>query len=1500
MNFLPQFLRYAAVLVLLSAFSLTAAPLLRPLTPDQGLSQGSINDLMLDHDGFLWLATAGGLNRYDSNQIVQLSAADYGLREVSFTRLLLSSNQQIYAGTESGQLYYYDSQSGLMTLLTQLQQQFEVLSSYQLVDLVEQDNDHLLAITDFALLQISRQDGSARKLFDLKDAGHPDGWLRRVFLYQGYALLAAYNGVIAHDLSTGQQHFIAHVDPDNSTDDQQHVKVLSVAQNKLWMGTVDGLYSISLPELDAYLSQQVPYQVKTEMTQRNIWQLLWQGNEALVPTELGLLRLNPQTGELSKLVSFNDANLGLSEGSMLDIVADKDGGFWLASRDDGAYYWQPRSEAFENLSQLTGSAQQLSDNRVYSMLNHQGMLWVGTPNGLNRVDLTNNSIEQYFVSTDPKAYYHNGSVFQILPAPNGRFFLLTGVGLKLFNPQTAAIEPLPLANAGDSQLFDHRSYGFFAHQHQLYFFHQGKLWRYHTQSGRVEDLTAKFAGLDASSNSVIFAALPNRQTSLLVGKPDEVWLWQPDSGQQRLLYRHEHYLPHSQRVADTAVLDKHNRLWVGISGIGLLGFDAQTLTLQHRFNIRESLVSDAIYSLHTDQFEQIWFSSHKGLVRLNPDSLQIELFNRDDGVDTHEYNAGAATMLDNGQLAFGSMRGVTLVQPALLQQPPVTPDVIITGIRVLSGKLEPLYSNLNNRHFTLSHQDLGITLDFSAMSFSFNHKMRYRYWLSGASNINFPQQSDNSVVFPQLEPGNYRFHVVALSPDSGIESEPATLTLTVKAAPWQSGWAKLLYLILLALAGYKLYRLRRRQHAEVQQAHQKVQLSEQRLKQALQSVNSGAWEWSANTNQLYAARIHTMLGYPENINPLTLQQHMTLIHPDDRNSFASQWQRFLHDPSSGFDCTYRMQHQQGQWLWFRDQGKATEIDAKGQLQKVVGTFSNITETRANQEKARLFGEAFQQTRDWVVILDHRQRVLAANQSFAAAFGNIEHYLEQPRTHHLGISLVRRRFYTKLLKELQPGQHWQGEEQVITPDGRERPTLINISAIGEQQQQTFFVLVFTDITAQKQAEDELRYLANYDALTGLPNRALLMDRIYHGIDQAKRDKRSLALCFIDLDKFKQINDSLGHDIGDLLLKEVARRLTLTLRESDTVARLGGDEFVVLLEGYKAEDNISHVARKMLSVVSEPMLLGTHTVGVSPSIGIAVYPEDALSAGELLKHADVAMYHAKEAGRNNFQFFTAEMNEKAHMRLARETRLRKALHNDEFVNFYQPIVNSQTRQVVGAEVLLRWQSSEGLVSPAEFIALAEELRLIINMTHDLLERALTDLAKWHDDGHLLYLSVNLSTRHLEQPALADYVRGLLQKYNLSASYLRFEVTESALMRDHQSAIETMLALSELGVQLALDDFGTGYSSLKYLKELPIDGIKIDRSFVQDIGIDSSDETIIEAMLSMANSLGMYCVAEGVETEQQLAFFNRRHCYLIQGYLFAKPMPADAMPAFLQREL
>lgn len=1501
MNFLRPLMRLAVLLLLPAVFNLAAAPLLRPLTPDQGLTQGSVNDLLLDQEGFLWLATEGGLNRFDSNQVVQVGTELASLKEISFTRLLQNSDGSIFAATATGDLYRFNQLTGYIELAASLNHAEELANSASISGMVLDTPDTLLLSSDYAVFRLSLSDGRYTKLFDIRDAGYSEGWLRNIEYYQGYALIAAFNGVIALNLSNNQYQYLPHLSDATKNSDSLHAKALSIAHNKLWVGTVSGLYSISLDDMLAYLQHQTPYQAGVELAALNIWQLKWVDDHALIPTEHGLFRFYPQSQKAEFVLKFSDAKLGLFENTIIDIVADKAGGYWLASRDNGAYYWHPRSQAFSQIVRQDDNNSSLSSNIVFSALaTDPHTLWIGTANGLNKNHLTDNTNTAYLVNPDPKAIEHDGTIYAIYPAGNHNLWLVTANGLRIFDTRSASLQMPPNLKQEDYPFLNARNNSYFLYQQQWYFFYQSRLMRYTAATGQVETISKHFD--DGAGNSGnILGAYSGEAAGLIIAKPDEIWLWQPQSDSRRLLYRVQDYSPKLGRIANSMQQDNKGRLWVSMSGVGLLGFAADTLTLEHFFSVDEALLSEAVYNLQLDAYDDIWFSSHYGLARLNTESMQIEFFTRDDGIYTHEYNAGAATRLSDGRLAFGSMRGLTLVDTSQLQHAAVRPGVIINGLSLLSGSVKkPLNTNLNERRFTLLHSDLGITLQFSAMNFSNQHKMRYRYWLEGKKNVSYPAQRGNSVIFPQLSSGHYVFNVVAISPENGTESPPAKVYLHVKPAFWMSGQALLCYTILITLISYKIYRTRRRQNALLRIAHNKALQSEQRLKQALASVNSGAWEWQADTNLLFASRINSMLGYNETMNPLTLQQHQTLIHPDDRDGFKTQWSRFLQQPELGFDFTYRMQHQSGNWLWFRDLGKATEYDDDKSVSKVIGTFSNITETRANQEKARLFGEAFQQTRDWVVILDNNQRVIAANQSFADAFGSVEQYLEQPRTHHLGISLMRRRFYTKLLKEMKPGQHWQGEESVITPDGRERPTLINISAIGEQQELAFFVLVFTDITAQKVAEDELRYLANYDALTGLPNRALLMDRIYHGIDQAKRDKRSLALCFIDLDKFKQINDSLGHDVGDLLLKEVARRLTLTLRDSDTVARLGGDEFIVLLEGYKTTDNLSHVARKMLTVVSEPMQLGTHTVGVSPSVGIAIYPDDAINAIELLKHADVAMYHAKEAGRNNFQFFTAEMNEKAHMRLARETRLRKALHNDEFINFYQPIVNSQTRQVAGAEVLLRWQSSEGLISPAEFIPLAEELRLIINMTHQLLERALADLRQWHLDGYQLYLSVNLSTQHLEQPALVEHTRFLLQKYQVPASCLRFEVTESALMRDHQSAIDTMLALSELGVQLALDDFGTGYSSLKYLKELPIDGIKIDRSFVQDIGIDSSDETIIDAMLSMANSLGMYCVAEGVETEQQLAFFNRRQCYLIQGYLFAKPMPAADIPAFLQTEL
>lgn len=1492
-------LRYLCGLLLLVCCcqSVLAETLLQPLTPDQNLSQGSVNDLLLDRQGFLWIATDAGLNRFDGYKNLLIGADSAQLQSLAFTQLLLDKKQRLWALAPRSGLYAFDPAKAQLYLHGSLPGAMTLENRF--INLTHADNDDLLLSSRTELYNYQTDTSQVTLLAKLADINLPDAVIRTLLNTKDWILLGTSHGLVLYDKRTKTLSLVPHLPQGQSSDYQRHVKALQLNKNQLLIGTVEGLYQLELEQITQFLQTgQLPVS-KELIAGPNVWQIEIQSDHLFIGTERGLLRYSPESGDTEQVLKFSQSNFNLSDDNVVALQEDDQGGYWLGSRFDGAYYWHPRSKAIRNFSQMGPDA--LSNDKIISIVEkNTDELWLGTRNGLNLLNLDTRQVQNFLVNPDPKAVWHTSTIMNLSMNTKGDLWFISSNGLSFFSVQNKELQAPALLDPNQQAVLKAARPGSWLNQQQpFYLLTNQSIYRYHPNSGQVDEIAELKQKLPAINVRVILGKWPDQPDWLVLSAYEKLWLFNEKTAELKLLYQAEVSPAFSMRFADKMALDKNNTLWFSASDIGLLAFDAKTMQLKHHFHSQNKLNTNVVYAVSSDQLGHIWFSSLHGVSSLNVDTLHIEQFSKKDGLTSNEFIVQSSESLSNGEMAFGSIRGVNLLSPVALTEPRRKPRIVITQLDLLSSPIESPLTDLSGQLFTLPYDSQGLTISYSSLNFRDSAKMRYRYWLDGPQRLVFPEQSSSSVMFPQLTPGDYQFNVVAVSPVTGLESEVATLQLQVQAAPWLSHWAYMLYASVSLVIMLFYLRTRQKQQRMLKVAHTKVTTSEQRLKQALDSIDSGAWEWHARKNIMFASRIHSMLGYQEALNPLAMTQHLSLVHPEDKDAYQQAWQKLMQTPDKTFDHTYRMQHKNGKWLWFRDIGKVAEVDDKGQPERVIGTFSNITETRANQEKARLFGEAFQQTRDWVVILDANQRVIAANQSFADVFGSVDEYLVSPKTHHLGISLQRRRFYTSLLRGLTVNQHWQGEELVHTPDGKERPTLINISAIGDADKVEFFVLVFTDITAQKVAEEELRYLASYDSLTGLPNRTLLMDRIQHGIEQAKRAKKTLALCFIDLDKFKQVNDSLGHDVGDQLLQEVARRLRATLRETDTIARLGGDEFVVLLESYKNDDNISHVARKMLQSIGEPMQLGTHTVSVSPSIGIAVYPDDALDANALLKHADVAMYHAKDLGRNNFQFFIAEMNEKAHMQLAKETQLRQAFKDGEFINYYQPIVDCRSQSVIGVEVLMRWSHKNTLIPPTEFIPMAEDLRLIIPMTLSLLERALVDLQQWRQAGLDLYLSVNLSTSHLEQLSLAEHTEKLLNKYQLPPSCLRFEVTESALMRDHEKAITTMLALNQLGIQLALDDFGTGYSSLKYLKELPIDAIKIDRSFVKDIGIDPDDETIIEAILSMAGSLGMSCVAEGVETEQQLAFFSSRQCYLIQGYLFAKPMPAVELINWLHSE-
>jgi diguanylate cyclase (GGDEF)-like protein/PAS domain S-box-containing protein len=448
--------------------------------------------------------------------------------------------------------------------------------------------------------------------------------------------------------------------------------------------------------------------------------------------------------------------------------------------------------------------------------------------------------------------------------------------------------------------------------------------------------------------------------------------------------------------------------------------------------------------------------------------------------------------------------------------------------------------------------------------------------------------------------------------------------------------------------------------------------------------------------------------------------------------------------------------------------------------------------------------------------------------------------------------------------------------------------------------THHIGVINDVTALIRYQEQLEYQANYDGLTRLPNRNLLRDRLQHALVVAQRHQTGVAVVFIDLDGFKNVNDSLGHSVGDRLLAVVADRLARCARATDTVARHGGDEFVVVLSDTSDEQSLIAWMERVRASISEPVWLDGTELYVGCSMGASLFPQDGDDAETLMKKADLAMYRAKDMGRNTFQFYQPEMNASAGARMNLERRLRRALRDNEFLLHYQPQVDINTGQIVGVEALVRWRDPEvGLVPPSSFIPVAEESGLIGPLSEWVLREACRQNKAWQDEGlPPARVSVNLSARHFQQRNVAKLVKQVLAETGLEPQYLELELTESTIMRNAEEAVTMLNELHALGIGLAIDDFGTGYSSLSYLKRFPVDRLKIDRSFVSDIGVSNDDETITSAIIALAHSLKMQVIAEGVETSAQLDFLKERACDEMQGFYFAKPLPRDAIPEMLQQ--
>lgn len=686
--------------------------------------------------------------------------------------------------------------------------------------------------------------------------------------------------------------------------------------------------------------------------------------------------------------------------------------------------------------------------------------------------------------------------------------------------------------------------------------------------------------------------------------------------------------------------------------------------------------------------------------------------------------------------------------------------------------------------------------------------------------------------------------------------------------------------------------------------HHKIQdklyNSREKLSQVQQLANLGGIEWDIENNEIILSdEAKLILSVKDGDKSPTFEEFLKNIRFDDRNRVKHEVEAAVKSGAS-FSIEYRIVKLDKSEQVIRSVAKPI-IDNSGRVIRLSGTMQDITERKHMEERLSQSATIFENTSEAVVITDSAGKIISVNRSFSDITGYTQEELINKRASVLKSAKHDEKFYKDIYNEIKKRGNWHGEIWSKRKNGDMYPEWLNVSTVKDVDGRVLnYIGVFSDISAVKESQQKLDYLAHYDSLSGLPNRLLLNARAEQSLSKARRNNSMRGVLFLDLDYFKNVNNTFGHPTGDLLLLEVSSRLKGCVREEDTVSRLGGDEFVILIEDMKDSDCAGVIAHKVIDKLSEKYIIEGHEIFITCSVGISIFPNDGNDVSTLFKNADIALYRAKNRGRNTYEYYTKELSARAIERMIMENNLRYALDRGELSVYYQPQVDLYSGEIVGMEALLRWFHPQiGFIPPDTFIPLAEETGLIIPIGDWVLKTACSTLKSWIDEGlPEIRVAVNLSSRQFNQENLPQIITDILQETGLESRLLEIELTERIVMEDAKKSIKMITELKKLNIEFSIDDFGTGYSSLSYLKKFPINRIKIDKSFVDNIVNNSEDAAISQAIISMSHSMNLQTIAEGVETAEQLEFLRQRECDEIQGYYFSRPLPEVEMQKLLRK--
>jgi diguanylate cyclase (GGDEF)-like protein/PAS domain S-box-containing protein len=1475
------------------------------VTSPEDLAQNTVNTILQDRSGFVWIGTQGGLHRHDGYdfRVYQHDPENPDSLPDSFvTALAEDGNGRLWIGTNGSGVAWYDAAANRfvpdddagdlshkraeITALMHDPASGLWIGSHFGIEVVTPEHAHR------DVLAFGSDAASEPEVNQFARGGDGTIWAATTLgLYRIDPKLRRAERVRAAPLAPALSVF---VDRDAA----------------LWVGTAYGLHRVNGNEAERAWppsghegpgSPRIQVYDIEQAADGRLWLAVYGG---------GLVVFDPTHGNAEWLRQNQRLPGSLPEDSVRVLTPDRSGLLWIGGDVHGVARVDPGGAKFAYVFDDDASRPFVDTNNLRSLYEAEdGALWIGTEgDGLKRYDWNGDHFEYYaeLLRETAKAggeIIDELRVFAIRAAGAGALWVATNHGVFHLDPATRAVRTLPVDLGGSEALPDRMVRALIVGK-------DGSLWlgtfssglvRYQPESRRWTMYRSAPADASTLWNNTVLTLHEDRLGRIWIGTFDGLNVLDPASGVLRRIPRSS---DDRQSIAGNLVRAVHESpdgtLWIGThSGLSrLIELSADGARFQ-RYLARDGLPNPTVYGILEDPQGNLWLSTNRGIVRFDRKDGTFRSYTLEDGLQSLEFNGGAALMLRDGRLAFGGLQGLNVLDPARVASSTYKPPLAFTAVQVGNRRRE-VNDPAAFRTLAISQRDRIVGFEFTALDFGAPGRNRYEYRLRGFDEQWLANGPRRDVTFTNLDPGSYTLEVRATNRDQVWSTDTLALALTVEPLWWSSTPMKLLYALtgLLAL-GIPIAGHRRKIRREQQYTRQ-LKEREERLRVAIWGSGDEFWDWDIRRGVLFRVGADSLLGFENEQAVSGDDWRKHAVHPED----LPRVERILGEHVAGqrefFESEHRIRNAKGEWIWVLSRGKIVERDEAGQPMRIAGTARDITRTREAERERRIAEEVIRSMGEAVTVTELDFRFSSINPAFTRMTGYTETEIVGQPSAILNCEQHSEDFHQALRNTLIRTGHWSGEIWQKRKDGEEFLCWLELSEVTDRNGvRTHWVGVLTDITDRKRAEQELRYLANYDTLTGLPNRTLLGERLAHALIRARRHGAKVAVLFLDLDRFKHVNDSMGHAAGDRLLKAAAARIQANVRESDTVARLGGDEFTVIIEDLTDQGQAERVAQKLIDSFLVPLDIDGRTeVVISPSIGISIYPDHGQVPTDLLKFADTAMYQAKDKGRNTYQTYTEAMDAHARLRASMVSHLHKAVERGEFHVVYQPKMSLADGRITGVEALLRWRNPDlGLVPPSTFIPLAEETGLIVSIGEWVLREACVQVQRWTRAGiGGITMAVNVSMLQLLRGELYARLRQILDDFSLPAHRIELELTESMVMANAEQSISTLTQLKSLGVNLAIDDFGTGYSSLAYLKRLPIDTLKIDKEFVGDITTDPDDEAITATVITMAHSLGLDVVAEGVETQEQLDYLREQRCDEVQGNLISPPQDPERLLKFL----